>query len=877
MNDNILKVRKKKKIFSFIIAIITFLLVYILFNLEFFQNFERKTYDYRLKIRGNRKVSKKIVIVFIGNETLKKLGYPLPREHYAAIINCLKELGARSIVLDVLFSQTDYKEKDLLLLRETKKAGNVFAPIYFYLSRKEFLYSTADNTPEENKIPENELYFFHRKTNFYRAVSAELPFKNFQLACKGLGHVNVNPDPDGITRKIPLLIEYDGWLYPSLSFITACDYFGLSNDDIIFNNSNKITLNIPGDKSITIPLNKKGELYINYSGNIGNFENYSFLQVLQAYKYYLSTGNPAYLSGLDLRTFKDKIVLIGLTALGTHDVHSTPFDNKYALVGVHANVIDSILSNQLLFDAPEWVNFLISFLLTLLIAYIIPRYNFKKSLLIIFSTYIIIMILIVISFMLFGIVFKMFTPTITLFLSILFISMSLIRIEELEKLKSEREKLNITKKLWGKEKELHSIYDKLIEKEKSIEKLRQELQVTIDESSNLKNEYLEKIKQLEEEKERLINKQAEISYNKQYLENELQILESNPSSNTKQPPITRENLKGNYDFIIGNSPKLMEVLYTVDKAASTMTNIMITGPTGSGKELLAKAIHLNSPRAKGPFVAVNCAAIPKDLIEGELFGFEKGAFTGAITRHIGKFEQANKGTIFLDEIGDMSLDTQAKVLRAIQEKVITRIGGKNDIKIDVRIITATHKDLKQEIENKTFRADLFFRLNVIPIYLPPLNERKEDIPLLIEHFIEKYKKEMGLTKKIKISPQAMMAFVNYSWPGNIRELENTVQRILTLKDDQEEFIIDINDLPEEILGKSPNFELEGTDSLFAMQSLKEAVEEFERQFLVYKLNQFNWNKSKTAEYINLGRRNLHKKIKKYNISEEKDKIPEIEF
>jgi len=304
-----------------------------------------------------------------------------------------------------------------------------------------------------------------------------------------------------------------------------------------------------------------------------------------------------------------------------------------------------------------------------------------------------------------------------------------------------------------------------------------------------------------------------------------------------------------------------------------MANIMITGNTGTGKELLAKAIHINSPRKTNPFIAVNCAAIPKDLIEGELFGFEKGAFTGAVNRHIGKFEQANKGTIFLDEIGDMSLDTQAKVLRAIQEKVITRIGGKDDIKIDARLITATHKNLKEEIEKKNFRADLFFRLNVIPVILPTLSQRQEDIPLLIQHFLEKHREDKNSKERIKITPQALQAFLVYNWPGNIRELENMVQRILTLKEDDKE--IRIEDIPPEITGESPNFVI--ADSLYDYQTLKEATEEFERRFIVHKLNQLDWNKTKTSELINLGRRNLHKKITKYDITEEKDRIREIEF
>lgn len=875
MLDNYKTYRYRKKKYAIIISVVCTIAVYFFMQSQFLQNFERKTYDYRLRLRGNRDISNKVVIVFVCNETINFLGYPLPRDSYASLIKCLKEFGAASVGFDIDFSRPNYDQYDQFLVDETEKAGFVFNPVYFYLSREEYQNTKLESSDEIIPPEKNRFLFYGQKTGLYQAVNVLMPFDGMRNACKSLGHVNVNPDMDGITRKLPLLIEYNGWIYSSLSFALACDYLGAKTDNITINYGKNISITIPGDKPFQIPINQHGEIYINYNDDLKRFKNYSVLQVLQAYKEYYKTGNPSFLTEIDLRDFKDKIVLIGLTALGTHDVHSTPFINKDALIGVHANVLDSILAHQFIYDAPEWISIFLSLLLSLLAGFTLPRFSFRRSILYITGSYFLISGIIIGSFLALGMVIAFFQPTLNLTATILIISMYLIKYEELEKVYLEREKMNITRKLWDKENQLHAIYDQLLEKEKALQLSREEVQKTLSESSQLKTEYDGQLKYLEMERQRLITQQSEISQNKELLESqllELTIGNEEPEKK-KKPSLTRDQLKGEYSFIKGQSVRLVEVLDVIDKAAPTMANIMITGPTGSGKELMAKAIHQNSTRVNGHFIAVNCAAIPRDLIEGELFGFEKGAFTGALNRHIGKFEQANSGTIFLDEIGDMSLDTQSKVLRAIQEKIITRIGGKEDIRIDARLITATHKNLKEEIEKKSFRADLFFRLNVIPLYLPSLSERKEDIPLLIEYFVDKYKTQMKLEGKIKINTQSIQALMSYNWPGNIRELENVIERLLTLKAPESE--IELDDLPPEITGKSPHFEL--ADSLYSYQTLKEAVDEFEKRYIIHKLNQFNWNKSKTAEIIQLGRRNLHKKITKFAIEESKNRIEEIEF
>jgi two-component system, NtrC family, nitrogen regulation response regulator NtrX len=307
---------------------------------------------------------------------------------------------------------------------------------------------------------------------------------------------------------------------------------------------------------------------------------------------------------------------------------------------------------------------------------------------------------------------------------------------------------------------------------------------------------------------------------------------------------------------------------------------LITGESGVGKELVARTIHRNSLRARERFVQVNCAAIPEELIESELFGHEKGSFTGATEKQIGKFEQADRGTIFLDEVGDMSPKTQAKVLRVLQEGEVERIGSARTIKVDVRVIAATNKSLEEEIEKGHFREDLYFRLAVIPIYVPPLRERTEDIALLVRHFMDQISRESNVRPK-RVAPAAMETLQRYRWKGNIRELRNTVERLIIMTAGD---TIEVADLPESVKSPSgasvhvsatvagvaaPKLDGDSQDRAKA-GTLREFKDNAERAFLVGKLRENGWNISKTAEAIDTPRSNLYKKLEQYQISQESD-------
>ena len=364
------------------------------------------------------------------------------------------------------------------------------------------------------------------------------------------------------------------------------------------------------------------------------------------------------------------------------------------------------------------------------------------------------------------------------------------------------------------------------------------------------------------------------------------ILKAHKSSAvTEEVHRLREEIRDHYQLdrsIIGKSQSMQEVYKVLGRVAPSEVTVLITGESGTGKELIARAIHFNSPRLGKPFLAINCAAIPRELLESELFGFEKGAFTGATERKIGKFEQANGGTLFLDEIGDMPLELQAKLLRVLQEKEITRTGSSTSIDVDVRIVAATNQDLKESVRTKKFREDLYYRLNVVPIELPPLRNRKDDIPLLVDYFLQRAREEMGVTTQ-GCSEDAMALLKSYSWPGNVRELENALQRAALLSPDQ---ILTPPDFPalhepdvhceenddslealisNKLRSALAQMDIQELDNLYDM-----VLHQMERPLINIILDKTRGNQVRAAEILGINRNTLRKKIQTLDIQVKKD-------
>jgi two-component system nitrogen regulation response regulator NtrX len=312
--------------------------------------------------------------------------------------------------------------------------------------------------------------------------------------------------------------------------------------------------------------------------------------------------------------------------------------------------------------------------------------------------------------------------------------------------------------------------------------------------------------------------------------------------------------------ILGESELIVQLKRQIDRVAPTNGWVLITGENGTGKELVARQIHARSRRAEGPFVAVNCAAIPQELIESELFGHEKGAFTGAIARKRGRFELADGGTIFLDEVADMSLMTQAKVLRMLQEQTFERVGGTETLKVDVRVIAATNRNLEEEIAAGRYREDLYYRLNVLPFRVPNLRERSEDIPILANAFVAEFCAGAAVKPK-RLTPRAMKQLMSHGWPGNVRELRNWMERLVIMAPTDS---IDVQDLPDPVRAAASG---EPPDPA---ATLEEARRSFEREFLTLRLREHDWNISRTAEAIGLARESLSRKLKSLKVEVERD-------
>jgi two-component system nitrogen regulation response regulator GlnG len=354
-----------------------------------------------------------------------------------------------------------------------------------------------------------------------------------------------------------------------------------------------------------------------------------------------------------------------------------------------------------------------------------------------------------------------------------------------------------------------------------------------------------------------------------------------------QVSMLKQELKERYQVeknIIGNSPVMREVYKTIGKVAASDVTVLVQGESGTGKELVARAVHFNSGRLGKPFIAINCAAIPKELLESELFGSEKGSFTGSVERKLGKFEQANQGTLFLDEIGDMPLDLQSKILRVLQEREVTRTGGNQSIPVDVRIVAATNQELMEKVRLKEFREDLYYRLNVVPITLVPLRERREDIPLLVQYFLNRVCVEMDVPLK-QCTDDAMTLLSGYSWPGNVRELENAIKRAVILSSDPLLSAADFSGLesaPGIVKGASQDASLEelvdtklrsclnGIEQLENGEIHSMVLEQVERPLIRIILEKTRWNQVKAADILGINRNTLRKKISELGIEMKRD-------
>jgi transcriptional regulator with GAF, ATPase, and Fis domain/CHASE2 domain-containing sensor protein len=582
-------------------------------------------------------------------------------------------------------------------------------------------------------------------SNYFTGFQPVYPMEQISAVSAGTGFSNFGNQPDILS--VPLVAKSNDRLFYSFGAELARRYLSPDSELSVLNNNLVIKTGI--DKSIRIPLDKSGQIKLNHFGGVRNLNSISLVDLLQAYE-----RSP------DSLDFSDKLVLVGVTAPSISIIKETPLSNSLPASLIHATVAENIIEGNFLRDPPFFLQWIIIATLVFLV-YALWQLKFMSNRNWIgFALLAVFLLATITAFRQIHLIIPIFYPA----LALVFTDFTL-KILKRQDLQSEG--LSVR----------NLLEDHLKQKEKELAQARTTL---------LK--YQEELKQKEKHSEEL----EQVARTRQeailQLENELHDLESYiiPEKPSTVPEFA--------DMIHASNSKLKEVLELIHRIRSDDIPVLIIGETGTGKEMIARAIHQTSPRKDKPFIAVNCGALTETLLESELFGHEKGSFTGAHSRRRGRFELADSGTIFLDEITETSPSFQSKLLRILQEGIFERVGGEQSIKVDVRVIAASNKDLKSFIEAGKFRDDLFYRLNGFPMNLPPLRERLEDIPLIANHFLGKH----HYPPVKKFSDQAMSVLVQYCWPGNVRELENIVRRAALLAQSEKREMIRLTDLPAEI-------------------------------------------------------------------------------
>ena len=758
---------KKPYLFGFAGAVLTILLS--IFFSDLFRDWDRKTLDMRFQLRGPITTDPNIVMIDADDPSAEVYGrWPWPRSVHAEMIDFLRQENSGVTVFDILFAQPVDDGGDSRLVEATKNNAKVIYPVAV-----DFLEQNDPATSKENPaLPSiSRLPAARENSKEFKSVkSVTAPLPQLLAAADGIGHIATNRDKDGMVRRVPLLVRYNGKLLPSLSLQVVLNYLGVPLSDIKIS---KFAIHLKGAatsknnlaKDISIPVDSNGQMLINYAGRWEEtFKHASFASVL-------SNDSKISKNGEDLT---GKLVLVSNTMTGA-DIKSIPIEESYPGSGIHANIINTILTGSFLRETGEIFNVSLIFLMGIATSTILFSRNYLVQ-----SVLVILLAVgyAVANFFVFqsGLVMELFHPLCSIILTALLVSVyhagaekersdSLLK----EKSRVESHLSSIVRDLTGKEEELQKIQSKLNTLQEGVDRGRDLGDAQAQEIDVLKM----KLQSLIEDKDRLLEQRKDLE--SKVLDLRVHISIEKPSGQEDQYLKQECEQYG----IRTQNPKTLETYRILKKAAAAPSSVLILGETGTGKELFANALHKQSDRKDQPFIAVNCGAIPHDLLESELFGYEKGAFTGALQMRKGRLEQANKGTIFLDEIGDMPQALQVKLLRVIAERKIDRLGGTGPINIDVRFITATHRNLKDAINEGKFREDLYYRINTIPIELPPLRERKEDIEMLASYFCEKYSKEYE--KDVQgISEKAITKIKKHRWPGNIRELENVIQRGITM-------------------------------------------------------------------------------------------------
>jgi transcriptional regulator with PAS, ATPase and Fis domain/CHASE2 domain-containing sensor protein len=821
---------KKSIVLGFIGAVITVFLS--LGFSDLFQAWELKTLDARFQIRGSIGTDPNIIMIDADDASAQQLGrWPWPRSLHTRMINFLSIENPGVIVYDILFSQPVDETEDQTLAQATKSSGKMIYP---------FAVSLADSGNATGKVALPEFFsdtqFIETsETKDYLSIeSVILPLPELVEVSKGLGHIAANRDKDGVIRRVPLFVRHEGSLTPSLALQAVLAWLDVSPEQVDIGDSEILLkqASLHGNRvDIYIPVDSNGQMLINYAGKWSEtFKHASFASVLASEE--KITGHMEEVEG--------KLILVSNTLSG-QDIKPTPIEKDYPGSGIHANIINTIVTQKFLRETGRGFNLLLVFLLSIVMArlLLLRKYLLQAVFIAVLSAG-----YLVACFMLFnsGLVLQIVFPLCSIIFTGLLVSIYQAGSEKVlsnslqqEKSRVESHLVSISTDLTIKEGELKKIQDQL-------KGLQEGMQVDRErgEAQSLKIDDLQgKLQLLVQDKKELLVQRTQLE--DKVLDLRVHISFDPLGEETLEP--LKQECK---EFGINTrSQSVLEVFKNLKQVAPVPSPVLILGDSGTGKELFAKALHLMSHR-EGEFVPVNMGAIPEALYESELFGHMKGAFTGAVTDKKGKFAQANEGTIFLDEIGEIRQDLQVKLLRVLQEKEVQPVGGAA-FKVNIRVVAATNKDLQNEMEKGEFRQDLFYRLNTVTLKLPRLKDRREDLEILVDHLIKKYRTEYG--KEIQgISDKAMRAILNHDWPGNIRELENIIQRGITFS------------TGELIQEKDLGMEQGKTTGEFKEHLLKPRREEGD-ELLLNALREYNFEINQTATRLKMHRNTVTARFK----------------
>ncbi len=711
-----------------------------------FNLMERSTQAVEFRVRGESKIDSSIVVLYLNNDDIKALGgLPLKRNYYALIINVLHDLGARTIGMDIALSERDKDnpEFDELLANVVKDAGNVVLGGYFQKVSDVPLHYT--NEPEDSLFDRFTTRTCKNldSTLVRKGYQLDLPYPELLENAAAFGHTNLTDQLD-----VPLLIAVDSGKYlPAFGFAVLLR----SYMDEYRESAGRVRsfVNIPG-----LP---NGDVLLNYAGGMNSLNMFPVLNYVKEFDAIKAGRMPPFF----LEDLRGKIVLLGVVAEGRGVFVPTPFEQQFPSIGIHATFIHNALHRNFLEASSARTNYLLILISGLFCTAMLMIRRERIGLLAIFS---LVVVTIVVSFLLFS-KSSYLMPTVQPIAAAVLVTVGILIYQHVYV----RGQLRIV----SVDKERITLL--LEEKEQKLQTLEKELALSLRSEADEHNLLL---------KDEIKRYKEEITTLKEQ-ENDLQPFTEERAGTGSR----REEINGIVYDAVG---PMREVVQFIKKIADSDATVLLLGESGTGKELVAKALHQQSQRNQQPFVAVNCGALTESLLESELFGHEKGSFTGALKEKPGRFELAEGGTIFLDEIAETSEAFQVKLLRVLQEGTYERVGGTETKKTNVRVIAATNRNIKQAVEEKKFREDLYYRLNIFTIQLPPLRERTVDIPLLAEYFAAV---ELPGTE---ISVSVMKCLQEYNWKGNIRELQSTMKRAVLLAKSEGRTMLRVKDLPPDI-------------------------------------------------------------------------------